>query len=328
MRRLKHSISLLAVLLLALAGLAAESGFATSTNAVVTERLTWHDARRDREVPVKIYSPTNRAGPFPVIIFSHGLGGTRDGYQYLGEYWAARGYVSVHVQHHGSDDAVWRDAGLFNAKSAMRKAAANPNNAINRVMDISFVIDELERLNRKQQSSVNQLDLSRIGVAGHSFGAYTALAVAGQVFNPGLTSRTLADPRVKAVIPMSAPAPANQHRLDEVYAGIHTPCLHMTGTRDHSPIGDTTPEERRIPFDHCRHSDQYLLTFQDGDHAIFSGRRRPSKQERGFQELICLSSTAFWETYLLGKEPARQYLTNDFRAVLGRNGTFEIRFPQ
>jgi len=165
-------------------------------------------------------------------------------------------------------------------------------------------------------------------VAGHSFGAYTALAAAGQTFNPGFASRTLTDPRVKAVIPMSAPVPADQRQLDDVYAGIRIPCLHMTGTRDNSPIGDTTPEKRRIPFDHCRNSDQYLLTFQDGDHAIFSGRRRPSKQERTFQELICVSSTAFWEAYLLGNEPAKRYLTNDFRGVLGRNGTFEIKFPE
>jgi len=136
-----HSVSLWATLLLPWVGVAAEPGFTTVTNAVITERLTWHDPKRDRDVPVRIYSPTNRTGPFPVIIFSHGLGGTRDGYQYLGEYWAARGYVSVHVQHRGSDDAVWRDAGLFQGKSAMRKAVANPNNAINRVMDVSFVID-------------------------------------------------------------------------------------------------------------------------------------------------------------------------------------------
>ena len=39
-----------------------------------------------------------------MIVFSHGLGGTRDGYEYLGRHWASYGYVSVHLQHKGSDD--------------------------------------------------------------------------------------------------------------------------------------------------------------------------------------------------------------------------------
>src|SRR5882672_6583070 len=82
------------------------------TNAVEIARYTWHDAKRDRDVPAKIYFPKSGNGPFPVIIFSHGLGGSREGYEYLGQYWASHGYVSVHLQHAGSDDAIWREAGI------------------------------------------------------------------------------------------------------------------------------------------------------------------------------------------------------------------------
>lgn len=302
---------------------------ATATNSTTSARFTWHDAKRDRDVPVKIYSPATAPGPFPVIIFSHGLGGTRENYEYLGRYWASHGYVSVQVQHHGSDDAVWRGAGLGNGMAAMRQAVADRRNAINRPRDVSFVIDELERLNRESPSFQGRLDLNRLGVAGHSFGAFTALAIAGQVFAPGAkTESSLADPRVKAVIAMSAPVPANKQRLDESYAQVRIPCLHMTGTRDASPIGDTLPEERRMPFDHCRNSDQYLITFQDGDHMIFSGRRQASKQDRAFQGLICESSTAFWDVYLRGDGQARAWLTNDFKAVLGTNGMFEIKLSK
>src|SRR6266487_2307473 len=46
-------------------------------------RVDWHDAARNRDVPAKIYFPAASAGPFAVIIFSHGLGGTREGYEYL-----------------------------------------------------------------------------------------------------------------------------------------------------------------------------------------------------------------------------------------------------
>lgn len=302
---------------------------AAPTNAVSIVRDTWHDAHREREVPVKIYSPATGQGPFPIIIFSHGLGGTREMYEYLGRYWASHGYISVHVQHHGSDDAVWRGASLFNGKKAMHRAAADPRNANNRPRDVSFAIDRLEQLNREESPFQNRLDLDRIGVAGHSFGAFTALAVAGQVFGPGTSiNAPVSDPRVKAAIPMSAPVPADKRRMDDVYAGVRIPCLHMTGTRDASPIGDTRPEERRMPFDYCRNSDQYLITFQDGDHMVFSGRRgQSSKQERTFQQLICESSTAFWDAYLREDSQAKTWLTEDFKAALGLNGTFEVKRP-
>ena len=302
-----------------------------SSNAAVSVRLSWHDQSRDRDVPVRIYSPpASRSGPFPIVIFSHGLGGTRESYEYLGLHWATRGYFVVHIQHPGSDDTVWRDAGLLQGMSAMRKAAADPRNAINRPRDVSFVIDHLERLNQESTTYQGQLDLSRIGVAGHSFGAFTALAVAGQTFAPAANpNATLADARVEAVISMSAPVPANKRRLDESYANIRIPCFHMTGTKDNSPIGDTKPEERRLPFDHSRNSDQFLLTFKDGDHMVFSGRGRSlSEQERRFQQLICESSTAFWNVYLRDDQASKTWLTNDFKTVLGSDGTFEVKLPR
>lgn len=321
MKRFFHAI----ILTIALCG----QVFA-QTNSVEIHRAVWHDEKRDRDVPVKIYSPQSGSGPFPVILFSHGLGGSREGYEYLGEYWAARGYVSVHLQHLGSDDAVWRDTGLLKRKRAMQKSATNPQNAINRPLDVSFAIDELERLNRESSQWRGRLDLERIGVAGHSFGAVTTLASAGQKFQLGVAKESsFADPRVKAAIPMSAPTPKNKSRLDDVYAGVKIPCLHMTGTKDSSPIGDTTAEERRLPFDHCKNSDQFLITFKDGDHMIFSGRSsRKEPSDEKFQHLIQQSSTTFWDAYLRDDPKAKTWLTNDFKGVLDDAGKFEMKLKQ
>ena len=58
-------------------------------------KLDWHDAKRNRAVPVKIYFPKDSVGALPIVIFSHGLGGSRDGYEYLGRHWAGCGYASV-----------------------------------------------------------------------------------------------------------------------------------------------------------------------------------------------------------------------------------------
>lgn len=300
----------------------------TAVNSVEVVRYDWHDPKRGRKVPAKIYFPDTGNGPFPVIGFSHGLGGSREGYEYLGRHWADRGYVSVHLQHLGSDDAVWRDAAGTERTKALRQATVNPSNAINRPLDVTFAIDQLEKLHREPSPFQGKLNLDRIGVAGHSFGAFTTLAVAGQVFTPGPGRQTsLADPRVKAAIPMSAPAPADKRRLDEVYGKITIPCLHMTGTEDYSPIGDTQPDQRRLPFDHSQGSDQYLITFQDGDHAIFSGRGRllARAKDARFQELICSSSTAFWDAYLRGDAKAKAWLLGRFKGTLGPDGKLEVK---
>lgn len=56
--------------------------------------LTVHDAGCDRDIPLRVYLPTNIA-PAPVILFSHGLGGSRTGSAFLGQHWAGRGYAAV-----------------------------------------------------------------------------------------------------------------------------------------------------------------------------------------------------------------------------------------
>ena len=306
---------------------------APSAASVKILRREWTDTARKRIVPVKIYYPVAAARPLPVIIFSHGLGGSREGYEYLGRYWAAHGYVSVHLQHKGSDTEVWK--GKAEPLKAMRRAAADLRNATNRPLDVRFAIDRMEKMNRDETPLRGRLDLKAIGAAGHSFGAYTTLAVAGQDFSARPGRRlTLADPRVKAAIAMSAPVPRQKDRRERAFASITIPCLHMTGTRDKSLVGSTSAAERRIPFDAGRAPHQYLIVFAGGDHMIFSGRRfsrRPAsrKSDARFHELIRRSSLAFWNAYLKKDAKAEAWLAGGgFEALLGRDGTFEKRLKQ
>jgi predicted dienelactone hydrolase len=169
-----------------------------------------------------------------------------------------------------------------------------------------------------------------VGAAGHSFGAYTTMAVAGQVFGrPGWREISLADPRIKAAIPMSTPVPRKKGNLTRAYAKITIPCLHMTGTKDDSPIGKTKAVERRLPFDYSQGSDQYLITFQDGDHMIFSDHPRlfgRGTHDARFHELISLSTTVFWDAYLKGDPVARAWLTGGGLAkALGKDASLEMK---
>jgi predicted dienelactone hydrolase len=298
----------------------------------------WLDEPRSRHVPVKTYYPKSPAASCPIIIFSHGLGGSRDGYEYLGRHWASHGYVSVHVQHKGSDSEVWK--GAKQPEESLRRAAADLSNFINRPKDVSFAITQILKANGEQSPFRGRLDPEKIGVAGHSFGGYTVLAVAGQTF-PGVLGGkwTFGDSRVRAAIPMSAPAPRRRDSLDRVFGSIKIPCLHMTGTLDDSPIGDTKAAERRIPFDHMQGADQFLVTFTGGDHMIFSGRARaaaalggragwqgdPAKDTH-FQELIRTITTAYWDAYLKGDPQAKAWLAKGgCKTLLEADGKIEVK---
>ena len=292
-------------------------------------RFDWRDAARGRAVPVKIYFPTGGDGPFPVLLFSHGLGGTREAYEYLGRQWAANGYVVLHLQHPGTDDSAWR--GSDRPRESMWQAISIQR-AIDRVGDVKFAIDRLERVNRDDPKLKDKLDLKHIGMAGHSFGAHTTMAVAGQgpgrpsaSTRPAASAAPLRDDRVKAAVALSPNVPVLRNNLDGVFAGVTVPVFYMTGTKDDSPIGDTRAAERRIPFDHTKHSAAaYLLTLNDADHMTFSGRLVERDGDAGFQNLTRIASTAFWDAYLKDDAAAKKWLDDgDFAQMLGKTGTFE-----
>ena len=303
------------------------------TNSFEVFRYDWRDAARNRNVPVTIYLP--KAGPrvrepLPLIIFSHGLGGSRDGYDYLGKYWAAHGFVSVHPQHLGTDTGIWLDSLNGGPMAAMKRAVADVQNLVNRPLDASFAITRMLELNRDTNSPFfGRINPESIGMAGHSLGAFTTLAIAGQTFPPvGANPSFFGDPRVKAAIPMSASVPMDRGHLDETYGQIRIPCLHMTGTLDDSPLGETMAGERRVPFDHSQHSDQFLVTFKDADHMVFAGLDSPQfsgPYERELQHWICLSSTIFWNAYLRGDAGSREWLAKDFQTRLGADGKVEVK---
>src|ERR1700682_4529116 len=165
--------------------------------------LTVRYTRRSRDIPIRVYLPKENK-PAPVVLFSHGLGGSREGSAYLGNHWAARGYVAVFLQHPGSDDSVWKDNPPAQRLAAM-KAAADLENFMLRVDDVRAVLDQLGQWNQAAGNPLSgRLDMKRIGMSGHSFGAVTTQAVSGQRFVRGTE---VTDPRIKAAVIMSPSGP-------------------------------------------------------------------------------------------------------------------------
>lgn len=89
--------------------------------------LELFDTDRQRPIPIRLYLPHQASPeqPVPLIVFSHGLGGSRIGYSYLARHWANAGMASLHPQHVGSDNSVWRGNPL-NCYSACRQRRTSP----------------------------------------------------------------------------------------------------------------------------------------------------------------------------------------------------------
>ena len=267
-----------------------------SAAAIVESTETWRDMTRQRDVPVRIYKPAVSTRRLPIIVFSHGIGEDRDSYAYLGREWASRGFMAVHITHAGTDKAV-----LQQGYRKLYRATKVRENWVNRPLDVTFVLDQLARR--------SDGDLDRVAVAGHSAGAFTALAVAGLKSGNG---QLFVDPRVKAVIAISMPKMTGIVPPDG-YDDIRVPVLHMTGTCDASLIYRTLPRDRRVPFASSKGTGaQYLVTLEGVNHNTFSN------VEDSAHPLIARITTAFVEGFVLGDEIARAWFDHGGLAAAGR----------
>ncbi len=287
--------------------------------------LTVADAERQRDLPVRVFLPLGD-GPAPVVLFSHGLGGTRDTCNYLGVHWSARGYAVVFVQHPGSDDLVWRGTPLRGRMAAMQKAASAENLAL-RCGDVKAVLDRLTLWNAEAGHACRgRLDLDRVAMSGHSFGAYTTQMTSGQ-FVPLLGQKHL-DPRIDAALPMSPSSP-RAGSIERAFAKVAVPWLLMTGTLDDSPIGDQDAASRQRVFKALPATiDRYELVLDSAEHSAFTERGLPGEGRRrnpNHHRAILALSTAFFDAHLRGDAAARAWLHGEgARSVLEANDRWQV----
>lgn len=236
--------------------------------------LDWTDTARKRDVPVRLYLPQPAARTpaaralAPVVVFSHGIGGSRRGYRYLGEHFAANGVASLHLQHVGSDRQVWTGGSVFQMISRLQDAAQD-REAIARALDLRFALDTL-----LTSDIAPRLDARRIVAAGHSYGANTALLAAGARVERDGRVVNLRDPRVVAAIIISAPPFYGDGDPRRILAGVQVPSLHVTATADVITIPGyySGADDRVAIFDATASEAKWLAVFEGGSHSMFTDR--------------------------------------------------------
>ncbi|MBY9067488.1 hypothetical protein K1X12_11290 [Hyphomonas sp. WL0036] len=297
---------------------------------VETERGKWHDAKRDRDVPWLIRYPQDTDGPRPVMVFSHGLGGSREGLPRMSEFLVSHGYIVVHVQHPGSDVSMWKGVRPDPAtvdRGAMLKTASDPAVMLNRFADIPFAMGELGKM-AVDGKFAGKIDMGRVAMSGHSFGAVTTQVAAGQVFKTGAA---MPADGFRAFIAMS---PSGDRDGDDkaAFANVTKPFLMMTGTEDGFALNPSveTAEDRLQPYYGLPEGlPAVLVNLTGGDHFVFSGsiltRGKDRPLDPRHHEIIDAAVLAFLDAYLMDDPGAREWLANGLAGLARTDASIETR---
>ncbi|TVQ08986.1 MAG: alpha/beta hydrolase [Leptolyngbya sp. DLM2.Bin27] len=240
--------------------------------------------------PVQLYLPEVLPGQrgmpiqgFPLVVISHGLGGTSASFTYLAEYLAERGIAVVAIEHTGSNDQQ-----LFALMTGQSGAVVQDEEFLRRPREVSFTLNTLTSLNTRSSPLQGRLDLNRVGVLGQSFGGYTALAVGGATFdaeglaevcppgtltfNPSLLlqcqvvrlsnpGNSLSDPRIRSIFAINPIGSALFG--DTGFGQIAVPVMLVASTGD--TVAPAFPEQLQ-PFTWLTTPNRYLLMIDQGTH--------------------------------------------------------------
>ena len=223
--------------------------------------------------------PQRGTTPYPLVVVSHGYPGNRFLLSPIAENLASKGYVVVSIDH---TDSTYSDQAAF--ASTLR----------HRSIDVSFVIDEMVKINRDANSPLkSMIDENRIGLIGYSMGGYGVINKLGGGYSekaaqfPGVPPEALKplksanpdfakrrDPRILAAVAFG-PWGWNQGFWDaEGLKGIRTPMLYIAGSVD--DVSGYSPGVRNL-YEGSVNADRYLLTFENANHN--AGAPMPPPQE-------------------------------------------------
>ena len=327
-------IGILIVLCITVAAFPCVSGAQSASGKYKTTEIEFLEladaARSARSVPIKVHVPAG-AGPFPVVVVSHGAGGNLDANFAQAHHLATHGYIAVCLEHVGSNtkQAVAGGPRIGKTVAAMTRKA---DEVLNRPKDVSFAIDQLTRWNMTHPTLRGKFDVDRIGMLGHSFGAYTTLAVCGarpalDWLEPKVGSGKglgpdLSDKRVMCGVALSPQGPGEPFFLESSYRSIGVPLLGISGSKDKQQ--GNAPIHRKRSFQYWPSGDRYLLWINNASHLHFSDstgskERRINlggKRREDVQKVSRAATLLFLDKYLK-KTPRAEFREQDLRPQLG-----------
>jgi predicted esterase len=231
--------------------------------------------------PVASAPPETSGAPYPLIVFSHGLGASPQDYLPLLKSWASAGYVVA--------------APRFPLTSSVTPGGPDAGDVVNQPKDVSDVIGGvLADAAAPSGTMAGLVDPQEVGVAGHSNGAVTTL---------GLIANTCChDPRVKAAVVMAGTTvgfPTGVYDYNET-----PPLLLVHGTADQLIPYRSAP----IVYDAVP-GPKGLLTISGGSHESAAGLVSPSSAH------VVRATTDFFDVYLRGDSSALGRMKSDARSA-------------
>jgi len=311
-----------------------------------SQNLVLRDEKRQKNLEVTVRYPAvagDVPGRFPLVIFSHGAGGSRAAFSDLTAHWPSHGYIVVLPTHADSIQLRRRSGEDLSRLRRDLDSLRRDVKPLERLADVVFLLDAIGALEQRvaglrNNDGVGRIDRDRIGMAGHSAGALTTqmtvgVKVRGAVPGALFEARSVGDARIDAGILISGQGTTNRMLTDQSWSELSKPMLVITGSKDIAAIGSETPASRRESFDRAKPGDKYLVFIEGATHSSYQGRgpaarldrEQPTDAELKIITSVTSSATlAFLDLYLKDDALARAYLQSEaLVAFSGRKATLE-----
>jgi predicted dienelactone hydrolase len=293
--------------------------------------VTFKDSSRDRTIITDLYLPeVPNNKKIPVIIISNGVGAKRTRFRGVAEHLASHGFAVIIPDHPGSNDRRQQDffLGLYQENFEAK-------DFVDRPLDISFVLDSLEQINKTQYQ--NRLELQKVGIFGYSFGGATALALAGAEINFEQLQQDCGEKLNPINISVlyqcrALELPQKTYNLEDkriksafLFVPFTKSLFGKNGMKQVKiPIfWQATDEDlitplmlEQIPAFEWLNSDRYLAISQGLPHALITLRSSSTKEESIekvasiVNNYLNVMSLAFFQTYINEDENYRAYLSS------------------
>ncbi len=275
------------------------------------------EKRQSRPVPLRIYFPAEQE-QYPLIVMSHGGGGNTLSMEYQAKHMASYGYVVACPEHVFSNSQrlkyfMRKEGGDLSFVKALHAVTVDARSVLGRPKDIRFVIDQMLVLARSDGPLKDKINARKIGMMGHSFGAYTTMVICGAqpvldylepASGTGLAG-DLSDDRVAFGFAMSPQSPKTVYFNEKSYQTIDRPLVCLTGSRDVQKSFDgerMKPQARWEVLRLLPEGEKHFVWLKNADHLSFADNRStkflPSLSRGDVQRITRSLMVIFSEYYL------------------------------